>query len=118
MYKYELKRQAEQIARDMLYDFCETIKYGSKERILEWWNDPVKKVYRLAIGQYFQKGAAIRNIPFDEFCAALSNCSFGYFFQEMREAWKFPKYSRTKAKKFKIGKGCTAPDTGDYYGYE
>ncbi|POY46138.1 hypothetical protein [Avibacterium paragallinarum] len=99
------------------YDYCEYTKYWYGADKWENRKDPVISGIRLAIGQYIQKGASDKGIRFSEFVQCLSTDFANGWLNAAREAEELPKYSRQKAKKHKIGRGCAMPGTWEY-GYE
>lgn len=110
-------------ADELAYQFLEYLKYYHPLPFPEnEWNDPKNKVtfgIRLALGQYYQKGACAAGIKFSDFVQCLSSDCCNGWFQAAREAGYLPKYRRTLAKKYKIPRRYTAPQKGvDWLYYE
>ena len=109
-------------ADELAYQFLEYLKYYHPLPFPEnEWNDPKNKVtfvIRLALGQYYQKGACAAGIKFSDFVQCLSSDCCNGWFQAAREAGYLPKYRRTLAKKYKIPRGYTAPQVAKWLYYE
>lgn len=100
-------------ANELEYKFLEHLKYHyALPFSLEDWNDPKNKItygIRLALGQYYQKGACAAGIRFSDFVQCLSTDFCGGRLRAAREFGYLPEYRRTLAKKYKIQRGYAGP---------
>ena len=100
-------------ANELEYKFLEHLKYHYALPFpLEDWNDPKNKItygIRLALGQYYQKGACAAGIRFSDFVQCLSSDFCDGRLRTAREFGYLPEYRRTLAKNYKIQRGYAGP---------
>lgn len=109
----ELKEQAKQ----QFWKYAEYIAYGYDAKFWEDKGNPVAQGIRFAIGQYLKKGG-YREMEFCDYVEALSPDIGHGILHSARNKGFLPKYKRSTAIKYDIGKNCGGTGTGCLYGYD